>query len=106
MDKATLKALKGSIRKWVKIVVGEEIDLATENCPLCEMFFDRDCEGCPVKEKTGRTSCDGTPYQDKWVWVEPFGRNGNGGYRHSKKSKEAAIAEVAFLKSLLPEESK
>ena len=105
MNKTTLKALKGSIRKWERIVDGTARDEGSDNCPLCKMFFERFCKGCLVAEETENTYCDGTPYQDKWVWHEPSEMNGNGGYVHTKESLAAAKAELKFLKSLLPKDA-
>lgn len=103
MKKATLKALKGSIQKWKRIVKGVEIDEGTDNCPLCQLFVRADCTGCPVAKKTGFSYCSNTPYSD-WEG-EAWGLKRNGaGYKHTKRSLKAAKAEVAFLKSLLPKD--
>ena len=85
MNKKTLKALKGSIEKWEKIVAGEGIDLGTVNCPLCQIFVvpKDSCEGCPVMEKTGESDCYGSPYYDH--------------------RPDSAQDELDFLESLLPE---
>jgi len=37
MDIETLKALKGSIKKWERIVEGTGVDEGADNCPLCEI---------------------------------------------------------------------
>lgn len=98
MPPATLEALRGSIAKWERVVAQETRDLGTDNCPLCLLFhadhFSEDdwsdgrecCLGCPVFEATGRKGCRGTPYDD---------------YSDTGKT-EHALAEVGFLKSLLP----
>ena len=103
MNQKTLKALKGSIKKWEKIVAGTGIDTGEDNCPLCQLFHDGfSCLGCSIHELTGRDRCMGTP-QQKWV-AHHFGV-------HSKYSnvkieckicERHAKAEVKFLKSLLP----
>ena len=101
MDKRTRTALEGSIAKWEAIVAGTGTDEGTENCPLCQLFFDkRDpmgdyCEGCPVKERTGQTCCEGSPYQE-WS-TNP--------YASEDEAKRLAQAEVDFLRSLLPPET-
>ena len=67
MNKRTLKALEGSIKKWEKIVDGTGYDRGGENCPLCKLFLHSgtfDCGGCPVYQKTRKMGCDGTPYLD------------------------------------------
>lgn len=93
MDAKTFEALKGSIQKWERIVEGTGRNYGAVDCPLCELFnrYEHDlCAGCPVSESTGRLGCGGTPYEN---------------YRVTGTT-EAAQAELDFLKSLLPEESK
>lgn len=105
MNKKTLRALKGSIRKWEEIVAGKACDYGSDNCPLCQLFFYTDfCEGCPVKAKTGEQSCSGSPY-DKWCCLLPNEVSLSGGYIHTKQSLAAAKAELKFLKSLLPKDA-
>lgn len=95
MDERTLIALRGSIKKWEDIVAGIGLDKGEDNCPLCKLFHERfrytgsHCDGCPVSEKTGDMSCSGSPYAA--YCDEP--------------TKAGAIAELEFLKSLLPSES-
>lgn len=93
MDTKTLEALRGSIRKWEKIVDGTEMDRGLDNCPLCRIFhgvFRTDdkygCFGCPVAEAVYDTCCEGTPYND---------------YNRTP-TKENAQRELDFLISLLP----
>ena len=106
MDAKTLEALKASIAKWER---NAEADRATSyrtspsDCPLCDLFFREECQGCPVSERTGRSKCDGTPYDDahrakvRWYW---------GVFSEAEQYAHAAARdEVAFLKSLLPEET-
>jgi len=64
MDKKTLEALKGSIKKWENIENWGGIDKGSDNCPLCQVFGDNDCEDCPVMMKTGKTQCNGSPWLD------------------------------------------
>jgi hypothetical protein len=91
MNKLTLKALKGSIAKWEAIVAGTGKDEGSRNCPLCKRFSDLGCtkrsEQCPVKIKTGYGNCLGTPYYDTL---------------DIKRDER----ELAFLRSLLPEDEK
>lgn len=87
MTARTLKALRGSIRKWQKIVAGTGKDQGPDNCPLCELFWNnKKCDGCPVAAKTGRGLCAGSPYVDYC----------------DELSTANARRELAFLKSLLP----
>ena len=94
MDEHTLKALRGSIRKWESIVSGLGEDLRSVNCSLCIEF--PECEGCPVVERTGQDECEGSPYYETWRAKQNFGRD-------SIEYMQTAMAEVDFLKSLLPE---
>lgn len=104
MDAKTLKALKASIAKWERNAVAElehEYRLTTGDCPLCGLFLRRGtptcCGGCPVYAKTGVPYCDDTPYGEAVraadCWEDDDGQDARG----------AARAEVAFLKSLLPD---
>ena len=96
MNKQTLTALRGSIRKWEKIVAGTGRDDGMNDCPLCAIFWEKFCKGCPVSKAAKNTGCEGTPYQD---W-----RHGTDSERRADtpKRKRLAQAELDFLKSLLP----
>jgi hypothetical protein len=106
MDAKTLTALQGSIMKWEKIVAGTGVDRGTENCPLCEMFFNEDyfneepCNGCPVAKKTGKLYCYGTPYGAYANLCDWGGKAGEPATMQEQKA--AAQAELDFLRSLLP----
>jgi len=98
MDKKTLEALTGSIRKWEGIVAGTEEDLGSKNCPLCALFYNEeasalhsDCVGCPVFAKTGKRYCVGSPYVE---YCKNYGQ----------EQETAAQKELDFLRSLLPPE--
>ena len=98
MNKQTLRALKGSIKKWELIVAGKGKDLGDENCSLCKRFvYSRECMGCPVQQKTGRQFCEASPYK-KWMLLT----GGYGAVADTPERKKAARAELKFLKSLLP----
>lgn len=99
MNKATLKALKGSIAKWEKIVAGTGVDDGTDNCPLCKLFYGLGCMGCPVAIKSGRDTCKKTPYGG-WM-LATFGQEWPRRVIDAGQ-KKAARAELRFLKSLLP----
>lgn len=97
MDERTLTALKGSIHKWEQIRDGKMKDEGTKNCPLCQLFYCDECEGCPIKERTGFQNCENTPYDDMYdgeiaLFVNP--------------NPEVILAEIDFLISLLPSETK
>lgn len=97
MDARTLESLKASIAKWEKNAAGDvgKAKIYTDSCPLCEQFIDGSqiCKGCPVAERTGEIGCVNSPWED----AEAAFVHGNG-----DEFRIAALAEVAFLKSLLP----
>ena len=103
MDERTLKALKGSIRKWEGIVAGRVMDKGPDNCPLCKEFAIEaiyPCKGCPVMSATGEDSCFGTPYTD---WHEAQLESVRGDCKaHDDETVMCAVLELEFLKSLLP----
>ena len=103
MNPETLKALRGSIKKWRAIVAGTEDDFGM-SCELCKRFCARwgwiceipsTGERCPVYERTGVPGCEETPY-DQWRVTAI----------DTPESDDAAKAELAFLISLLPEGEK
>lgn len=111
MNKATLKALKGSVAKWEAIVAGTGEDQGNINCPLCQKFnndktpMDTECDGCPVSEATGRRFCGGTPYS-RWVEHRMIVHDLDTANGSVKCAVCASIAqkELDYLKSLLPQE--
>ena len=96
MNSETLTALRESIAKWERNAAVENIEdtrTGPNDCPLCKLFLWDFCSGCPVSERTRQHSCIATPYHDVMA-------------SHDMTAfKLHAQAEVAFLKSLLPEES-
>lgn len=107
MDERTLTALKTSIEHWKENAVAEtvnEASLDVSDCALCDEFWALDCAGCPVFSRTGRRCCAGSPYIaasnafDSWSG-QPTSKEARDNWR------SAAIAEIAFLKSLLPEQT-
>jgi hypothetical protein len=107
MDERTLTALRGSIKHWEENLAAkkpEEAILGPRHCPLCVMFISMPaCIGCPVREKTGKTNCGGTPYDQAAEAHESWSEYGD--MRHDNQWREAAKAELDFLKSLLPKGS-
>lgn len=109
MNEETIKALRGSIKKWKSIVAGTGKDEGVSNCPLCKLFFHKDCEGCPVKEKTGEECCIGSPYEeyddaaDEGIFEENVWN-----FRDATPEEltKLAQAELDFLISLLPKGEK
>lgn len=104
MSPATLKALRGSIKKWERIATGKGIDKGGENCPLCQLFIlpNDSCAGCPIATRTKQSDCHGTPYME-WHDVNPWPEDAGGRKATTKAHRAAAQKELDFLKSLLPE---
>ena len=104
MDERTLTALQGSIAKWQAIVDGTGTDEGTDNCPLCHEFYYKGawgCSGCPVEE-AGFLMCQESPYSD---WIKLFvDHDAIEGKADTPERKQAAQAELDFLKALLPKE--
>lgn len=92
MNAKTLKALKGSIRKWQRIVAGTGRDEGPNNCPLCKLFWHAHCQRCPVFKVTELENCGGTPYESWEGWKRV----------KTKEQRHIAQRELDFLKSLLP----
>lgn len=114
MNKETLLALQGSIKKWEAIVAGTGWDKGANNCPLCQRFpfgrchnedpFESNSENnevCPVALKAGRAYCESTPYMD---WIATHGGRIPPVKVSTQEQLEAAKIELTFLKSLLPAE--
>lgn len=101
MDERTLKALRGSIKKWEDIVAGVGSDNGSNNCPLCAEFYDHRCTGCPVMESTGRRECINTPY---YFWKSAHIISTFPLRVFDDKTRKAAQAELDFLRGLLPQE--
>lgn len=106
MNPETLEALKASIAKWEQNAVAETPDryaTGPHACPLCVMFLLKHdtCGGCPVALATGISHCNATPYvrADRALSLWALGVGS------SDDAHEAARKEVAFLRSLLPDEA-
>ena len=103
MNKKTLKALRGSIEKWEKIVAKEGVDRYSNNCPLCQTCGE--CDGCPVALKTELPGCSGSPYEEWDVHLDEEHHN-MARKVHCPTCEVLARKEVEFLKSLLPNDTK
>jgi hypothetical protein len=104
MDKAALKALKGSIRKWERIVAGDGGDDGAADCPLCREFrfgAEFDCVGCPVMAESGLPYCSGTPYTG---WMQYHDGLARAFPLNASTGEEIMLAqaELDFLRGLLP----
>ena len=108
MTKTTLKALKGSIRKWEKIFLGGGEDAGSSNCPLCELFpycYNSRSE-CPIFGDTHTVGCLGSPYEH-WSGHHYDKHEGKYPYIVSyivscSECTELARAEFKYLEGLLP----
>lgn len=119
MNKTTERALRGSIKKWERIVLGTGEDLGSYNCPLCAMFVEKNstCGGCPV-EQAGHDNCARSPYENFGAAYRIELRKFVGRYKErdfyysygeedprkviGPLTMQAAIDEYNFLVSLLP----
>jgi hypothetical protein len=102
MKSETLKALKGSIIKWTKILNRTGKDRGSENCPLCELVNSH-CNRCIVYRNTKKWNCDYTPYS-LWADHQAAKHRHNGFYycrKGCKECKRLAKKEVDFLNNLL-----
>lgn len=108
MEEKQLHALKKSIEKWESIAHRNGVDLGALNCELCQTC--PNCLQCPIVDRVNGFGCFKTPYVDfcsHW-------NNTHETYLTAKKGKPVlcgtckalAIAELDFLKSLLPLETK
>jgi hypothetical protein len=104
MDRFTLFALVGSLRKWHKLVLGEtKTEGGSNDCPLCHMYnkaflgTGSDCAGCPVREHSKEDFCKGTPYGKAIAQIV---------LRESGLPYQPDLiqAELDFLFSLLPQD--
>ena len=92
MNKDELTALKESIEHWERLKTGEDTNVGSDSCALCNYTrgdgLTVNCDKCPIMRKTGHDSCDGTPYNDYYF----------------NRTTENAQRMIDFLKSLLPED--
>ena len=90
--KAGEDPLELSIEKWQDIVDGTGKNYSERNCALCKI--NDSCESCLVQKSTAHCHCTRTPYYD---------------YQdasNTQQRREAAKAELEFLKSLRKKEKK
>ena len=112
MNPRTLKALKGGIKKWERIVKSTKAeDRGPANCPLCKLFLYADiggsCSPCPIKKKTRVSGCQGSPYRH-WVNHHQLIHPGCFFMRHKgcPDCLRLAKEELEFLRGLLPKREK
>lgn len=101
MNRKTLRALKGSIKKWEKIATGKGIDQGSRDCPLCQLPNNNCDSVCPVN------GCMDSPWYDwqqhqTWFHGVKEDRKTHRVFKGCPDCKPLAQAELDFLKSLLP----
>ena len=110
MNKETLGAAHGGIKKWNKVVQKTSgVDKGWTDCPLCDLYYHKDeqCVGCPIDKKTGN-GCRETPYVT-WTIHQRNDHNKRQDLSRTPYCKECmrlAKAERAFLISLLPKKER
>ena len=97
-NKEQVKALKGSVRKWQRIINDTGVDLGTDNCPCCKLYYKYNCRGCPIRIVTGQRQCNSTPYDRILGTWELLGKDFSS---YSELQKQAAKDELYFLKAIL-----
>lgn len=101
--KRVLKAIRGSIEKWQKIIRGEGVDYGVENCPLCDLFYQEgSCPDCPVNHDGNHPDCQATPYYR--FRLESYRLAAGGLVIRNPRSENAAKEELEFLKGVLRRE--
>lgn len=106
MDERTLEALKKSIKKWENVAYYNGADQGVHNCALCKEFIfgkSISCVKCPVYIRTHSKYCNNTPYED-WIDHQKLKHSLKDNKAWCEECKKLAIAELEFLKSLLPKE--
>lgn len=122
MDDRALTALKESIKVWEEKLVrfdriGQEAEedhsldflVSASACPLCRIYNTLDkrvnriaCRGCPVYNETGEQFCVGSPFEA----IDDILEYNNDGEDVSldtwNELRDLILKEIAFLKSLLP----
>lgn len=107
MDPETVNALNGSIKKWERVLSEGTDGTNWMDCPLCLLFWEKNCNGCPVRDRTGRPICQGSPFEQ---YADARDAVDGDGVDEMDIGEEpsviaAAQAELDFLKSLLPRQT-
>jgi hypothetical protein len=118
MTPQALKALKESIEHWERLAAGKRNpheSVGADGCALCRVFnpcimdngFRREdrCNGCPVAERTGKQFCFETPWDMIGKAIDEHGdeETTRNWLDNDPEARVLAAAELAFLKSLLPD---
>lgn len=113
MKARDVKALHGSINKWIRIAEWRDLDRGADNCPLCTLynpgfllsyFPNKACVGCPVRAVTGKSFCKGTPYTHWTNHLHMSDAPREDRRVFDARSQRLAEVEALFLISLLPKQ--
>lgn len=97
MDKKTLEA---SITEWERKRIAQYPGGVNSNyCPLCDLYGNDGCLGCPIYD-AGFEGCKDTPWFMTRIKLSNWGLEPNNPTFY-QEWKDAAQAEIDFLKSLL-----
>ena len=119
MTPQALTALQQSIEHWRRLATGQrkpDESVGACYCALCREFnppagryTDRVfyCVGCPVMERTGNQFCYTTPWEkiEKAMDDHNDERDTRDWLDNSPEARALAAEELAFLESLLPQDS-
>jgi len=110
MNKEEIRLTIESRSKWEKIWKKDGVDKGTDNCALCEKYFDQpmnsSCLNCPVFKKTEWLFCLETPYYE-WINHLEYDHKvrkiyNRGRFKNCKECTKIAKNETKFIDSLLP----
>ena len=96
----TISALDAAVTKWHDIAFCDEIDHGSDDCHLCNMFYDsysRECTVCPIKLYAGKDDCVNTPYT---AWKKCFSLSDYKYKIKDEESKQAAIKMYEFVRMI------
>ena len=95
-------ALVQSIAKWERIVHSTRArENGSDNCALCQSFYDPHCKDCPVRLTTGQSGCDETPYEAFHDHLQEIHGDQNHREPRCPQCKQYASAELHFLRLVL-----
>ena len=108
MTRRALNALKKSIEHYERMLAGTPERIGRDVCALCREFNDWSdpCAGCPVHSATGAKYCDLTPFIRLAEHVDEVHGRATPIALKCETCRDLLQAELDFLKSLLPKESK
>lgn len=102
MSKRALTGLKGSIKKWERILLDGGEERGTEDCPLCKLYLNSKCIACLIYKNNQKPFCRETPYGSWYKHHDDEHFLEEKRIIYCDECKCLAEAELDFLKSLLP----